>query len=507
MDDKFEDDSPPPEVEDENVENEFTKIKKSDKIVSKIPSKINGTKNIMTKLKSKKEYSENDFDVLSLCGRGAYGSVLKVAFKKDKSKYYAVKVTDIESMRKINKLYQIYLENDILNTLNNPYVVQIFGTFQNSSKIYMILEYLAKGDFSDLLRMNHPLKDDTIRFYAAELLTALEYLKNNNVVHRDLKPENIMLDDNYHLKLIDFATAKIIGKYFDKEKMLFVDDNGTYKMDQSEANELKGVKQQIDIEEEEDFEFRDKRGTTFVGTAEYVSPEVLKEVPADLSADIWAFGIILYQMYCGKTPFKDKTNYLIFRNIENVKISYPENMPESARDLISRILVIDPQKRLGAGKNGTANDFKHLKEHPFFSNVKFGELLKNTPPHSQSFYSQRKKKNKNDEEENNKMQSVNKKENFKVLKEGIINKKSPWFHYNTRYIILDSAPKITYKDPETQLVKGQIFLSKECKAVHLDDLRYFDLITPKRNFRFKSDTNDGLVWEKSINDAIKKYGK
>ena len=119
-------------------------------------------------------------------------------------------------MKKVNKIYQIYLESQILNELNNPFIVKIFGTFQTVRKVYMVLEYLSNGNFANFLKYNFPLKEDTIKFYSAEIVLFLEYLQSQKVVHRDLKPENIMINENYHLQMIDFATARKIGFYYDK---------------------------------------------------------------------------------------------------------------------------------------------------------------------------------------------------------------------------------------------------------------------------------------------------
>ena len=95
-----------------------------------------------------------------------------------------------------------------------------------------------------------------------------------------------------------------------------------------------------------------KKRNTFVGTAEYVSPEVLKDAEAGLESDLWAFGCIIYQMFTGTSPFKDKTEYLIFRKILDREITFPVDFPEVAQDLVKSLLVIDPLKRIGSGPEG-----------------------------------------------------------------------------------------------------------------------------------------------------------
>ena len=442
-------------------------------------------------LKSKRVFKNEDFDVISLSGKGAYGTVLKVKLKEDTSdKLYAIKTMDIKALTNIKKLYQAYLECDILSQIQSPYIVNIFGSFTEHGKIYMVMEYLSKGDFSDFLRLNFPLQLDTIKFYTAEIINFLEYIQSKKIVHRDLKPENIMMNDKWHIQVIDFATARILGKYFDKENMEFFFEDAKTRPE--------------------------RRGMTFVGTAEYVSPEVLGDKPAEFGADVWALGIMLYQMFFGKTPFKERNNYLTFRKIEQLKIDFGDGqkikIPEEAKDLINKILVKDPNKRLGAGEPGSEYDIKHLKSHPFFKGINWNNLHNMTPPNSENFDFLLNKKNKEKKaEENNNIEKKKVTENKNdqreiILKAGELEKKSPWLHYNTRKVILYSTPKLAYIDPSNNKLKGEIYLDKSVKVNHVST-NVFDIISTKRNFRFKSTNDDALVWEKSINEAIKQYGK
>ena len=442
--------------------------------------------------RTKNKYCKKDFDVLSLAGKGAYAKVVKARYLPDgKGTLKGIKVMEIDAMERNNKLYQVYLENEVLMDLSHPNIVNIDGIFEEKRRIHIVLEYCSKGDFSDFLRVNHPLREGTIRFFASEMVNVLGYLQEKKIVHRDLKPENILLDDNCHLKVIDFATAKIIGKVFNKETMTFEDETLIEK-----SNKIGN-----DNNYEEEDEFREKRGVTFVGTAEYVSPEVLKDIPAGFGADIWALGCMIYQMYCGKTPFKDKTEFLIFRKIEQHKIVFPKEVPEDARDLIIKLLDKDPNKRLGSGSSEEGLDFEHLKAHPFFKDIDFKNLYKLPVPYKSEF------QNLLNEEEVKKEKKEIIKRHIKTvttLKHGTLEKKSPWFHYNTRKIVLDSTPRLEYSDPERNIVKGSIYLTKSCRAEHIDTSQ-FELVTPNRTFRFKSPDDDGFVWVKAINDAISKY--
>ena len=492
---------------------------------------LNEKGELVIPLKTKNKFKKEDFDIISLSGKGAYGTVLKVNLKKDENKkFYAMKTMDILTLDRIKKLYQAYLECDILSQLNSPYIVEILGAFDERRKIYIVMEYLSKGDFSDFIRLNYPMKLETIQFYAAEIVNFLSYIQSKNIVHRDLKPENIMMNENWHLQVIDFATARILGKYFDKKKMVFKDD--AISNDNNKKNEIKENQKNIDDDDLDINPRTDRRGLTFVGTAEYVSPEVLGDKPAGFGADIWALGIMIFQMFCGRTPFKEKTNYLIFRKIEELKIEYSSNVniTEEAKDLISKILVKEPSKRLGAGEKGTEYDINHLKAHPFFKGIDWDNLHNMTPPNSEDFdflmkkvvkkntisvlnnnvkniNSIKEEANENNKNKKNDTTEENDENKPIVLRKGYLDKKNPWFFtYNKRKVILDSTPKLVYIDPDKNVIKGEIILDKNFKITHVND-NIFDIVSPKRSFRFKATNGDSLVWEKSINDAIKDYAK
>ena len=491
-----------------------------------VPPTSNKIEELDIPIKTKRILHNSDFEIISLSGKGAYGTVLKAKLKSDSSnKLYAIKVMDIKALSRIKKLYQAYLECDILSQINSPYIVDIIGAFKEYGKIYMVMEYLSKGDFSDFIRLNFPLHLSTIKFYAAEIVNFLEYIQTKKIVHRDLKPENIMLNEKWHLQVIDFGTARILGKYFDKINMEFKeDDNYKNNYDISETDDLKGNKISISDEDEDDLDDinskPERRGMTFVGTAEYVSPEVLGDKPAEFGADIWALVIMLYQMFYGKTPFKERTNYLIFRKIEQLKLDFEENdkikIPEEAKDLINKILVKDPKKRLGAGDPGSEFDISHLKLHPFFKGIDWNNLHNLTVPYSENFdfLLSKKKRNSADQihEKNiNINEKINNKKEIKenkeiILKEGELDKKSPWLHYNKRKIILYSTPKLVYIDPSNNKVKGEIYLDKSVKVNHVN-MNTFDVVSTKRSFRFKASNGEALVWEKFIADAIKEYNK
>jgi serine/threonine protein kinase len=207
-----------------------------------------------------------------------------------------------------------------------------------------------------------------------------------------------------------------------------------------------------------------KKRNTFVGTAEYVAPEVLNDSEVGPETDLWALGCIIYHMYTGYSPFKDKTEYLVFRKILEGKMNMPKELPLEAANLIKSLLILDPLKRLGSGRQGIlllttgfGNDFDALKVHPFFKGLNYDGLSEMALPHQNSlkikvfFKENQVKQGKKEETQGNGI-STNKGE-LKILKEGIVKKKSPWFHYNTRKLILYNTPKLEYLDTSKNLLK------------------------------------------------------
>ena len=472
------------------------------------------------KLKSKNKYTKDDFEVVTFSGKGAYGTVMQAYLKNDpKKKLYAVKKLDINSLLSVNRLYQAYLENDILNELDSPYIVKVYGAFEAEGKIHLIMDYLSNGDLSYFININFPLKDDIIRFYSAEIVLFFEYMQNNKLIHRDLKPQNIMIDEKGHLKVIDFGTVRKQGYYYDKKEMKFKEEKPFEKMDSEDIKSLKKIVNQDEEndedEDEENEQTRAKRSMTFVGTAEYISPEVIGDRPAEFGTDIWAFGVMLYQMYYNSTPFKAKTAYLTFRNIEKPQISFPnEEIPEEAKDLILKILVEDPKKRLGGGDPGSNSDLAHLKKHPFFKNIKWNNLHNTNPPgiKEYKFYESKKKTMNKEQGQTPNIyevlgdKSLEKNKNIKIIKEGYIKKRTTWLYYEKRYIILDTTPRIIIKAVNDNSYYREIFLNKKCKILLVEN-NCFEIKTPEKTNRFKGIANDGNDWAGIISDAIDAYAK
>jgi serine/threonine protein kinase len=186
------------------------------------------------------------------------------------------------------------------------------------------------------------------------------------------------------------------------------------------------------------------RKNTFVGTADYVSPEVLSDKDVSFEADLWALGTIIYQMFAGNPPFRDKTEYLIFKRIGDIEYTFTDEFPDDAKDLIDKLLQKNACDRLGSG----GSDYTELKMHPFFKGIEWDSLDKPVP-HSNKFVIVPKDIKVKIKE----FPGIERHGTVKTIKSDIVEKKSPWFHYNTRKLVLDTSPKMEYIDPRKNIVK------------------------------------------------------
>lgn len=170
-----------------------------------------------------------------------------------------------------------------------------------------------------------------------------------------------MMGDDLHLKVIDFGTAK------------FFEIPGS-------SNELYQKMLFLRQTNDKNFDSSRKQRASFVGTSEFVSPELLEENITGPSADLWALGCIMYQMATGNLPFTAENEYFIFENIKAGIINWPEGTSEDLKDIVQRLLVRDPNERLGSGPPGSPNDYSALKGHKFFAGIDFANLLLIDPP-------------------------------------------------------------------------------------------------------------------------------
>ena len=521
---------------------------------------------------------ESDYIKLSKLGCGSYGQVFKVK-NKETSKIYAIKEINKSKLIKENKFYQAIIENEMLKGCNHPNIVKYFGFYETQDNFAIIEEYCPYGDLSSFIyenKRNFSILE--IQYIIGQIIICLEYLSTKNIIHRDIKPENFLITDNFNLKLIDFGTSTLIGKIFDTKTNKFIDD--TYKRpkrfsdsfinsrqifeDQqpvSNNNPYSSFKYKISEifqilsspftsstdEKTNSGKFEDNKRQKFVGTAEYMAPEIINSKKTGYFTDMWSLMCILFLCFVGETPFSDKTDYLIFQKITHVKYNEEKInlIPEEALDLIKKFFKVEPRERLGY-KGEKDFDFNKIKSHPFFlvkdekgnqndnynynySKIKQGLMLKCS--YFRKFLEKKNKNYKanlssvlgsvnslskvndinsdyfnkdiydNDKEKNNNENS----KNGNVIKSGLLKKKSPYFYYDIRKVVLYDTPRIEYIDPDKLITKGTINLNKSCSA-QLIKSNQFELITPKRTFIFMcKDRYDISPWVSAINNAIDKF--
>ena len=265
-----------------------------------------------------------DFKIGKELGEGSYSTVV-LGTDINNGKQYAIKILNKRHIIKEKKVKYVNIEKNALNRLGKRNgIVGLHFTFQDSQSLYFVLDFAENGELLALIKKFGTMNDESTRYYTIQMVDAISYMHESGIIHRDLKPENILIDKNFRLQITDFGTAKLLDK----------DDSGNYPLD--------------------------TRANSFVGTAEYVSPELLNDKYCGKAADVWALGCIVYQMIAGKPPFKATNEYLTFQKIQKLQYAFTAGFPLIIRDLIKRILILKPRERL------TIPD---IKSHMWFNGI------------------------------------------------------------------------------------------------------------------------------------------
>ncbi|KAJ1906068.1 serine/threonine protein kinase, AGC [Coemansia sp. IMI 209127] len=303
------------------------------------------------------------FTKIKLLGKGDVGKVYLVR-QKDSGKLYAMKVLSKAEMIKRNKIKRVLAEQEILATANFPFIVTLYHTFQSDERLYFCMDYCIGGEFFRVLqsRPGKCLPEEDAKFYAAEVTCALEYLHLSGFIYRDLKPENILLHETGHIMLTDFD----LSKQSDPPGTPGVLKNSSffYSLPSIDTRSCTAG----------------LRTNSFVGTEEYIAPEVIKGVGHSSAVDWWTLGILIFEMLFGSTPFKGSNRNATFRNILKSDILFlqpPTHQVISAncKALIRRLLTKNDKKRLGS-RAGAAD----IKQHTWFKNITWALLRNRTPP-------------------------------------------------------------------------------------------------------------------------------
>ncbi|KAJ6603111.1 kinase-like domain-containing protein [Mycena sp. CBHHK59/15] len=270
-----------------------------------------------------------DFQFGATLGEGSYSTV-KLGTSRIDGKQYAIKVITKSHLIRAQKVETASAERRALIRLHgHPGIVSLYHAFQDDWSLYFVIDLAVNGEMQSLISRLGSLSTRCAQYYAAQIADAMDYMHSKDVIHRDLKPENLLLDDAFRIKITDFGTGKVL-------------ENGA------------------------------QRATTFVGTAQYQSPELLELKETTRSSDYWAFGCIVYQMIAGRFTFHDRSDYLTWQKVKKVEYEFPSGFDGQAKDLVQKILVHDPLER--------PNDASALKAHPFFAHIVWKSLWTSAAP-------------------------------------------------------------------------------------------------------------------------------
>ncbi|KAK0583101.1 hypothetical protein LWI29_033377 [Acer saccharum] len=350
------------------------------------------------------------FKLLKRLGCGDIGSVYLSELSSTRC-YFAMKVMDKASLASRKKLTRAQTEREILQLLDHPFLPTLYTHFETDRFSCLVMEYCPGGDLHTL-RQRQPGKhfsEYAARFYAAEVLLALEYLHMLGVVYRDLKPENVLVRDDGHIMLSDFdlslrctVSPTLIRTSYDSDPSKRA-AGGAFCVQPAciepssvciqpacfiprlfpQKNKKKTRKPRSDFGlpssalPELVAEPTAARSMSFVGTHEYLAPEIIKGEGHGSAVDWWTFGIFLHELLYGKTPFKGSGNRATLFNVVGQQLRFPESPSTSyaSRDLIRGLLVKEPQHRLGVKRGAT-----EIKQHPFFEGVNWALIRCSTPP-------------------------------------------------------------------------------------------------------------------------------
>ncbi|KAK3430096.1 hypothetical protein EUGRSUZ_E01550 [Eucalyptus grandis] len=347
------------------------------------------------------------FRLLERLGCGDIGSVYLSELSGTRC-YFAMKVMDKASLASRKKLNRAQTEREILQLLDHPFLPTLYTHFETERFSCLVMEFCPGGDLHTL-RQRQPRKhfsEYAARFYAAEVLLALEYLHMLGVVYRDLKPENVLVRDDGHIMLSDFdlslrcaVSPTLIRTSNDSDprragafcvQPACIEPSSVCIQPACFIPRLfpqKNKKKNQKPRAESGFasstlpelvaEPTSARSMSFVGTHEYLAPEIIKGEGHGSAVDWWTFGIFLHELLYGKTPFKGSGNRATLFNVVGQQLKFPESPATSyaSRDLIHGLLVKEPQNRLGVKRGAT-----EIKQHPFFEGVNWALIRCSTPP-------------------------------------------------------------------------------------------------------------------------------
>ncbi|KOB65171.1 cAMP-dependent protein kinase catalytic subunit [Operophtera brumata] len=264
------------------------------------------------------------FDTIKAIGNGAYGEVFLVRDKRTFT-YHAMKVVEKSVVVERRQEKHMIQEKKILQCIEFPLLVSLDMAFKDNLYLYFILPYIAGGEMFTYIQKYGNFSDSLTKFYASQVVLALEYLHYCTVVHRDIKPENILIDANGYLKLCDFGFCKVLKK----------------------------------------------KTWTLCGTPEYLAPEVILSKGYSFAVDWWALGVLIFEMVAGNPPFISSDPNKLYERILDGHYKCPDGMNGECKGLIKLLLQVDPTKRIGSLKGGVYD----IKSHQWFNDIDWQLVL------------------------------------------------------------------------------------------------------------------------------------
>lgn len=267
------------------------------------------------------------FKMIKVIGKGSFGKVFLVKEIKT-SQMFALKVLKKDNIIKRNQVEHTKTERSVLGYVKHPFIVGMNMAFQSRDKLYFVLDYCAGGELFFHLGKLGKFTESRSRFYAAEIILAISYVHDLDIIYRDLKPENVLLDGSGHIRLTDFGLSKegISGS-------------------SSGAN-------------------------SFCGTPEYLAPEILNRQGHGRGVDWWSLGALLYEMLTGLPPFYCQDRERLFEKIRKSELHYPPSLSSNAKHVLRGLLTKDPTRRLGSGPK----DADEIRPHRFFASIDWERL-------------------------------------------------------------------------------------------------------------------------------------
>ncbi|XP_020211395.1 serine/threonine-protein kinase D6PKL1 [Cajanus cajan] len=354
-----------------------------------------------------------NFNLLKKLGCGDIGTVY-LAELIGTSCLFAIKVMDNEFLERRKKMPRAQTEREILRMLDHPFLPTLYVQFTSDNLSCLVMEYCPGGDLHVLRQkqLGRCFSEPAARFYVAEVLLALEYLHMLGVVYRDLKPENILVREDGHIMLTDFdlslrcavnptllksssdidpakisglsAQSSCIEPFCIEPSCQVPCFSPRFLPTTAKARKLKvDLATQVRSLPQLVAEPTDARSNSFVGTHEYLAPEIIKEEGHGAAVDWWTFGVFLYELLYGRTPFKGSNNEETLANVVLQSLRFPDSPLVSfqAKDLIRGLLVKDPENRLGSEKGAA-----EIKQHPFFDGLNWALIRCAVPPELPDLY-------------------------------------------------------------------------------------------------------------------------